>query len=146
MQDDDIRATAINIYRQYTRDPGNWSLVDLIADALIAERLAGKLEERTRCALIARADWERHNLTAGQWQKDNNAYSNRHIAKAHAKASAALHILKVIQKGFDARLEREQVQAERNCTVSEQKQPTPADTNVNENGSNLGSEHEQHGP
>lgn len=42
---DDIRATAINIFRQYTRDPGSWSLVDLITEALMAER------ERTVSAL-----------------------------------------------------------------------------------------------
>lgn len=77
--------------------------VDAIRDMAAAAILA----ERTRCAKIALAEWEYHKTVAARWQKKDAAYSAKLEAKAHAKASIALSIAKVIQRGFDPRLEQE---------------------------------------
>ena len=47
---DDIRAVAVKVYTQYTRDKGSWSLTDLIAEALMAERERAGVAEAAKQA------------------------------------------------------------------------------------------------
>lgn len=53
---DDIRGSAIKIFRQYTRDPGSWSLVDLITEALITERARTKTAQEQPNAVDSKAN------------------------------------------------------------------------------------------